>query len=125
MNNRRANQFFRTCAAFLLALAFVGSVQASENVAAAHQYFMRGQIIEASDDVVVLCIGSADGIQSGQELKVIRHRRVNTGPKGMGRFERDEVGVIRVDAIVDDHYAEGRVISGKATQHDTVELQKR
>ena len=93
-----------------------------ESPGVAHTYFMRGQILDIKDETVVLCIGKSDGAVVGQELDVIRHRRVSSGPKGQGRFERETIGRVRVTAIIDDHYAEGALLSGSASGNDSVEL---
>lgn len=95
---------------------------AAETPSLRHTFFMRGQVVEAQAQSLVICIGSADGASVGQQLDVVQHRRVSSGPKGMGRFEREVVGKVRIDAIVDEHYAEATLISGKAGEKDSVEL---
>lgn len=113
----------RAMLAVLLTGLFATSIaSAADSPSVRHTLFMRGQIVEVQDASLVVCIGRADGAAVGQELDVVRHRRVRTGPKGMGRFEREVVGKVRIDAIVDDHYAEASVVSGKAGQHDSIEL---
>ncbi|MBD8524412.1 hypothetical protein [Pseudomarimonas arenosa] len=111
----------------LIGLAMSGLIAsfastAAETPSMRHTHFMRGQVVEAQDQSLVICIGSADGASIGQQLDVVQHRRVRTGPKGMGRFEREVVGKVRIDAIVDEHYAEATVISGTAGKNDSVEL---
>ena len=108
--------------AALLACFAAASASAAGTPSIRHSFLMRGQIVEADKSALVICIGSADGAKAGQELEVIHHNRVKTGPKGRGRFERERVGRVRIDAIVDEHYAEATVISGKAGLNDSVEL---
>ncbi len=95
---------------------------AADSPSLRHTFFMRGHIVEMQDAALVVCIGQADGASVGQTLDVVRHRRVATGPKGMGRFKREVVGQVRIDAIVDEHYAEATLVSGEAGQRDSVEL---
>ena len=106
----------------LCALAVAGAVSAADSPSIRHTLFMRGQILEAQGSSLLICIGRADGASVGQELEVVHHDRVNIGPKGMGRYDRKVVGKVRIDAIVDEHYAEASVIEGKASTNDTVEL---
>jgi hypothetical protein len=106
----------------LTSLFAVTAAQASESPSVRHTFFMRGQIVEVLKDTVVVCIGRADGASVGQELDVVHHRRVSGAPKGKARFKREVVGKVRINEIVDDHYAEATVISGKARRHYSVEL---
>ncbi len=106
----------------LFSLLASGAALAGDSPSIGHTVFMRGQILEVQDSTIVLCIGAADGASVGQELDVVHHSRVRTGPKGIGRFKREVIGKVRIDAIVDEHYAEATVIDGKAGQHDSVEL---
>lgn len=112
----------------LLALSLTGLFAAGAALAAdshslRHTWLMRGQILEAQDAALVLCIGSADGASVGQELDVVHHHRVNAAPKGAGRYRREVIGKVRIDAIVDAHYAQATVISGVASENDSVELE--
>ncbi len=89
-----------------------------------HRYIMKGAVVEVSSASVYLCIGTADGAQVGEELAVVRVKRVaRGGGKGQApKFERIAIGRIRIDAIVDEHYARATVLSGKVRKHDIVEL---
>jgi len=119
----RALPVRRALLGLLLASLFAATTAtAADSPSLGHTMFMRGQIVEVQEASVVVCIGRADGASVGQELDVVQHRRVSTSPKGMGRFERTVVGKVRIDEIVDEHYAEASVISGKAGEHDSVEL---
>ncbi|UXI66073.1 hypothetical protein [Tahibacter amnicola] len=109
----------------LFGLVAAATVTAADSSSPRHTFFMRGQIVELKDVKLVICTGRADGATVGQELDVVHHQRVSTGPRGMGEYRREVVGKVRIDAIVDDHYAEATVISGKADQYDSVELAER
>lgn len=117
-------QTLRGTLASLLFFSVLGSgaTFAGDSPSIRHTVFMRGQILEVQDSTIVVCIGEADGASVGQELDVVHHSRVRTGPKGVGRYKREVIGKVRIDTIVDEHYAEATVISGKAGQNDSIEL---
>lgn len=124
----RATHMHRNLTSMLLGLSMcvIGLSAAADAtpVSLAHGLFMRGQIVDVDNATLVVCIGRSDGAEVGQELDVIHHRRTSIGPKGVGRFKRDTIGKIRINAILDEHYAEATLVSGKASQYDTVELIK-
>lgn len=120
---RVRNQF--AAVASVLSLLFVLAPRtAGAEGGAFHRYIMRGAVVESSKDGVYLCIGTADNAQVGEELAVVRVKRVTRGSaRGQApRFERESVGKIRIDAIVDQHYARATVLSGNVRKHDIAEL---
>ncbi|MBX9728407.1 MAG: hypothetical protein K2X31_05825 [Sphingopyxis sp.] len=87
-----------------------------------HTFLMRGQIVDASQDSLVVCIGRADGAEPGQVLDVIR---ISSDPGPRARtFRRTPVGQVRIEHIVDDHFAHAVLVSGQAERHDLVELRR-
>ncbi len=84
-----------------------------------HRLVMKGSIIEASDSEVYLCIGSRDGAAVGQELDVYKILQTKPQPT---LFKREYTGKVRINEIVDEHFAKATVISGKAEKNDIVEL---
>ena len=91
-----------------------------------HKYLMRGQVVEAQDNALVVCVGTADGAVVGQELDVIRHvPRTTPSGKAPHVFRRENVGKVKITALVDDHYAEATVINGNIRVNDTVEAEGR
>jgi len=84
-----------------------------------HGFLMKGSIIETSDSEVYLCIGSKDGASVGQELDVYKiiQRQSKVTP-----FRRVLTGKVKITEIIDEHFAKGTVISGKAEKNDIVEL---
>lgn len=90
---------------------------------ARHQYIMRGQILEATNDGVYLCIGSADGAEAGQEYKVYRFVRVPLKPS-LPNYKREETGTVKITEVVDEHYAKAKIITGEAGVNSIVELRK-
>jgi hypothetical protein len=87
-----------------------------------HKYLMRGQVLEVENKSAVVCIGTADGAQVGQEMDVVRHERSQIPPKATGpNFQREKVGTVRISRIFDEHYAEAAVLEGDIRPHDMVE----
>jgi hypothetical protein len=93
---------------------------------AGHKYVMRGQVLEVTNNMAYLCIGSKDGTQVGQELTA--YRFVKTAypfPKsGLPSFRKVEAGKVKISEIVDEHYANARVLSGTIEVNDVVELNR-
>src|SRR3546814_20697502 len=84
---------------------------------------MRGQVLEKGDETLVVCVGQADGAQVGQVLDVIRHkRRIRHSRAGGPRYRRENVGQVRIAELLDSHYAEAEVISGRPTVNEPAEL---
>ncbi len=108
----------------LAAAVASGAIWAAPNAPGIrHTVFMAGSVIESSADGVYLCIGTSEGAQVGQQLEVVRLTR-DTGinPKQGARFKREKVGTVRIDAIVDEHFARATVVSGQAEKGDIVRL---
>ncbi|MBI4842863.1 MAG: hypothetical protein HY809_00860 [Nitrospirae bacterium] len=85
---------------------------------------MRGQILEASDEGVYLCIGSADGAEAGQKYKVYKFVKLpEMGPK-QPNYKKEETGTVIITEIVDEHYAKARITKGEAKENYIVELHR-
>ena len=88
-----------------------------------HTVFMAGSVIEASAEGIYLCIGTADGAEPGQVLDVVRVTRDRSvNPKQGVRFHREKVGKVKIDAIVEEHFAQATVLDGKVEKGDIVRL---
>lgn len=85
-----------------------------------HAAIMRGAVLSAVDGEILLCIGSRDGAQAGQELKAYEYVR-STSQRGTG-FTRRQIGVVRITEIVDEHFARASVVSGSVKENAIVEL---
>lgn len=85
-----------------------------------HTFFMRGSIVSDANGQIVACVGKADNAQVGQTLIVYR-TIASSGPRATS-FRRDEVGRVRIDQIINDHYALVSVIAGNVKNNDIVEL---
>lgn len=107
-------------ASVLLGLSACSSVQS-----VGHQYLMRGQVVEVAGSEVVVCIGSADGARVSQELTAYElvTKNLTGGPgKNPPRWERVNVGTVRVVEVLDEHFAKAQVTSGKVAVNNVVEL---
>lgn len=88
-----------------------------------HTVFMAGRVIEASADAIYLCIGTADGARPGQVLDVVRVTRDSRANARQGvRIHREKVGTVKVDAVVDEHFAQAMVLDGEVAAGDIVGL---
>lgn len=79
---------------------------------------MRGQVVEAAGSEVYICLGSRDGAKPGQKLRVYRITRHSK----RASFTRETTGMVRIDSIVDEHFAKATIISGSASTNNMVEL---
>jgi hypothetical protein len=93
---------------------------------AGHKYVMRGQILEVTDGLAYLCVGSKDGAAVGQQLTVYRFVRTTPPfPKNVQPyFKREEAGKIRITEIIDEHMATAKILSGDVKVNDVVELEQ-
>lgn len=90
-----------------------------------HGVTMRGSIVRATGRQIVICIGTADGAQAGQELAVYRVSFHPHGPKpGIGDFRRTRIGSVRISEVINEHFANASVTSGTARVNDIVELER-
>lgn len=107
-----------------LVLGATPMMASSSAVAASmkHGFIMRGMVVDKTNGVATVCIGKADGAAPGQTLNVVRVI-VAPGTKGNPSMRRVNVGKVRIDSIVDDHFARAKVVSGEVALHDLVELE--
>ena len=103
--------------ALAVALLLTGACQSAHN--ARHGYLMRGSIVDKNAEGVVLCIGSKDGATAGQELAVIKVTQAN--PKGP--YVKQKVGIVKITAIIDEHFAKATLKTGQAELGQIVELE--
>lgn len=88
-----------------------------------HRAFMAGSVLESTETEIYLCIGTSEGAEVGQELDVVRVTRdTSTNPKHGLRFKHRKVGTVRIDAIVDEHFAKATVVGGEGEKGDIVRL---
>ena len=114
----------RTFAAALVMLALPVAIPTAATAAGiGHSFFMRGSVVGMENGTPTICIGKADGAKVGQVLDVVRVT-TGQGTKGVPAFRREDVGSIRINAIIDDHFATATVVKGDVAKNDIVELRK-
>jgi len=111
------------CILFAVALIFT-MVGCATLETAGHKYMMRGQVLDVSDGMAYLCIGSQDGAQAGQELEAYRFTRLPSAASKQGppAFKRERVGAVKITEVVDVHYARAKILTGEVRENDVVEL---
>jgi hypothetical protein len=104
----------------LLGLTSIGCNSASSLY---HSYMMRGSIVDVVNErEVVLCIGSNDGAKPGQVLRVFRTTYIEDGAGEIYAYGRVDVGNVRIQSVIDEHYARAEILKGELARHDHVEL---
>ena len=111
------NKIIKVC----VLMVFVGSLTACGISQFYHKNVMRGQVVGIDNDEVVVCIGTNDGAKVGQELQVTRFYR---GPFDDGHDEYifENVGVVKITSVVNEHFARAKVLSGAVKKHDAIKL---
>ena len=107
----------------ILTSALLGLFACSSLQSARHEYLMRGQVVEISGNEAVICIGSRDGAQVGQQLNA--YKLVSTpasGPKNVPRWQKVKVGTVRIAEVIDEHFAKAQVITGAVEANYVIEL---
>ena len=116
-------RFYLTAAltAALLAVSACSSLQSAR-----HEYLMRGQVVEITGTEAVVCVGSQDGAQAGQELNAYKFVSTNAGGSGKSppRWEKVKVGSVRIVQVIDEHFAKAQVINGPVEVNNIVELNR-
>ena len=85
---------------------------------------MRGQVVSSSTDNMVVCLGLDDGAEVGQELTAYRFFETGNIGEGDKTVERRNIGKVKIEKIINEHYAKVKVIEGNVKKHDMVQLNK-
>ena len=87
-----------------------------------HNALMKGQIVDTTDGVVTMCIGSREGANSGDKFRVMRSIfRSDVVEDGESNYELVEVGTVKILTIVNEHYATAKVLDGDVKIYDIAE----
>lgn len=105
-------------------VTFVGLLTACAGSQFYHENIMRGQVVGIDNDEVVVCIGSEDGAEMGQELQVYRYVWEGAVEEGDDDYRVDYVGTLQIKSVVNDHFARAISTKGNVKKHDIVELKK-
>tara|TARA_R110002012_G_scaffold247657_2_gene423322 strand:- start:791 stop:1141 length:351 start_codon:yes stop_codon:yes gene_type:complete len=87
-----------------------------------HRYLMRGQVISVTDGDIYVCVGLDDGAQVGQILESYSYVMNDDNDEGADFFKKQKTGQVRVEELVDDHFAKVSVLEGVVKKHDLVSL---
>jgi hypothetical protein len=105
-------------------LAFAIVITGCANSDFSHKYLMRGQVVSTSTDNIVVCLGLDDGAEVGQILNAYRFYETNNNDEGDEIFEKREVGKVKIEKVINEHYAKVKVIEGSIYKYDLVQLNK-
>jgi hypothetical protein len=111
--------------AFLVILV-VAMAGCSRMDTARHEMLMKGQFLEVTDNSAYLCIGSKDGAEVGDQFAVYKFTRVaNPDSKYAAhpKYDREQVGKIKITEIVDEHMAKANIASGEVKPTYFIELE--
>ncbi len=115
---------FKSIAKYSSVLFIVGVLTACAGSPIYHKMLMRGQIVGVEENEVVLCIGSKDGAEIDQTLKVYRIVNENRAEEKANLFKRVYTGEVVIGSVIDEHFARASVSSGDVKLHDVVELDR-
>ncbi|MFT6246887.1 MAG: major membrane immunogen (membrane-anchored lipoprotein) [Cognaticolwellia sp.] len=105
-------------------LAFAIVLTGCANSDFSHNYLMRGQVVSVKPDNVVVCVGLEDGAKVGQVLNTYRFIMNDDNDEGADFFMQVENGQIRIEEIIDEHFAKVSVLKGDVKKNDMVQLNK-
>ena len=108
----------------LSTVLLVLTLSACSNSYFSHNYLMRGQVVSDTNNNIVVCVGYEDGAKVGQRLNVYRFFDSNNHGEGGDTYERRNVGVVEVTSIIDEHFAKVKLVEGKVTTADMVQLER-
>jgi hypothetical protein len=89
-----------------------------------HEYLMSGQVVSTNNDSVVVCVGEANGAEVGQILTAYRIVATYTNDEGADSYKKVDIGQVKINEIVNDHFAKVSVLKGDIKKHDMVQLNK-
>ena len=88
-----------------------------------HNSMMRGQVVNADERKVVVCVGETSGLKGGEIFSVFRSKfDADLSNDGESGYTLENVGKIRISKIRDKHYADVIVLEGQVSVNDIVQL---
>ncbi len=87
-----------------------------------HEHFMRGHVVNVSNDQVRVCIGKKDGAAVSDELSVYRVVVSGQDASGVDVYDRERVGKVKITRITGEHFAVASITEGNVNKHDIVEF---
>jgi hypothetical protein len=105
-----------------LILVMVGALGACSSNQFYHENMMRGQIVRAAGDEVVLCIGGQGDAVKGMTFNVFDVSYSGSMTEGNDNYVVEHTGTVTINEVIDEHFARGTVKSGVVEKNDIVEL---
>ncbi|GIX41485.1 MAG: hypothetical protein KatS3mg129_1218 [Leptospiraceae bacterium] len=110
----------------ILVLSLGGLLNCATTSKAYHEYVMKGSVVGYDDSIAgngkwIICIGKKDGAKVGQILNAYRTKVTQINK--IKKYEKIPVGKVRIDEIIDDHYAKVSIVEGTLEANDIVEIQ--
>ena len=110
----------RTSKLAVLAIFSIG-LAGCANSDFSHEYLMSGQVVSTNNEVVV-CVGEANGAEVGQILTAYRIVTNDDWEEGAASFKKLDIGQVKIDKIINEHFAKVTVLTGDIKKHDMVQL---
>lgn len=85
---------------FIVLVMFSLGLAGCANSDFSHKYLMRGQVITASSDNIVVCVGLDDGAQVGQQLTAYRFFETGNSGEGDEIYEKRNIGKVKIEKII-------------------------
>jgi hypothetical protein len=112
-------------ARFIIIVSFSVLIAACSSTQFYHEYVMSGKVVTVEDSKVVVCVGDEDGAEPGMVLDVFAIIYTGTILEGSDNYRQEMVGEIRIDSIIDEHFARGTIIKGSISPNDVAELRSK
>lgn len=90
-----------------------------------HKYLMKGQVVSAEIDNIVVCIGLDDGAKVGQVLDVYKFVMNDENDDDSDFFKQEKSGKVKISKIFDEHFAQVTVLEGTVERNNMVQLKSK
>ena len=105
-------------------VVLLSAITACANTPFYHKNFMRGQIVSVSNESAVVCIGSYKDSLVGQTLNVYQIEFDAGTQEGYDGFRRELIGAVKINSIINEHFARATITSGTVAKNNMVELSR-
>jgi hypothetical protein len=105
-----------------LVLLFIGLLSGCAGNGFYHDYVMSGQVVEASKDQVVLCVGGESAAKVGMEFSVYEVIYTGSMNDGTDSYNLNKVGAVEIESIIDEHFARARIVDGNIKKYNLVQF---
>jgi hypothetical protein len=82
---------------------------------------MRGSVVRTSDETIVVCLGSSERVEPGEQFTVYRTQYTGSIAEDTDHYSRKQVGEVRILKILDAHFARARITTGEVESGDIIE----